>query len=217
MNAKKITNLKEYWEEYGDRYFFLSSKEPVGGFSGTYGYRELEEFTCESYIDYVFNENTGEYEEVGRSYPVESFVFHEEDESCSFSVNITRYHLYLEQEITDKWGNTANYEDGVTFASPDCREVYYSESNFETWSDEFTFPEFIEEGELEDDLRNWLLDNYKKYDFISLIHVGDTGDGIDCSYSYYTTNKPFKAQEWQSFFADFKDYCGLIKTDNMVE
>ena len=208
----KIKNLEQYFEQFGDRYLCTWSRKPAGSASKIYGYCELKDFSEQKYLKIIPRwDRDGkliepDYEIV--FYPVENFEFDEADYSCTFSVDITSFHLSFAEQPTDKWGNTATYKDGIYWSVNefDCFAVYYCDDSFSQFSDEFSFSDFVEEHKLESEFSEWFLDHYSEYEFISEIYHDNLCAGTASSYSYLTTNKLFNSENWQQLFTDFKLY-----------
>ena len=137
----QVDSLSQYFDLFGDRYFCVWSKKPVGSASVRYRYCKIEDFSQRIWketgvcsVDYA---------------PIEYFEYNLEDNSCTFSIGTTHFHLSFSGEATDKWGNTATYEDGVEWKDPGCLEVHYSDSSLEQFHCDFEFSTFILDNDLE--------------------------------------------------------------------
>lgn len=188
---KEIKNLKDFAQEYGDRYFWIATYSQADGRCGSGGFFEEDWLGC------CVLEG---YEMV--SYEPTNFKLREN--GCEFTLYDTQYFLTLDQEPKDKWGNTANFEDGA-FLKEGCYEVFWDDEIYYDFVDDFKYPEWIRgNDELMNEFQNWFLDNYSNYDFLSAIKHQVISSDFCNDWSVITTNKAFDSQEWQQLFADFK-------------
>jgi hypothetical protein len=127
---------------------------------------------------------------------------------CFFNFNGNSFTLNLKEIPQDKWGNKlipgeiveVDYKDGY-------EEVYHHAE----YISDFQYPydcisNYIDENCLEQDYRNWFLEKYVNYDFLSSISVTEKVDGETLWHTtFVTTNIQSNSPEWQKVREDFKN------------
>lgn len=187
MTTATITTLKEFAVEYGDRYFYVTTIPSVGS---------------PSYYGSTFKDEWLRDPATGEPSGVEDFKMNKD--GCEFGIGYELYILKLDRYPQDKWGNTATQESGLKLKKG-YWEVFWDDEGYSEFDDDFIYPDWLFEYEdYETEFRNWFLENYQNYSFLSAIEEENTFGGTANSWLAITTNKPFNSRGWLGLFEDFR-------------
>lgn len=189
MSIKTDKELLQDWLEQKEN-ISISSYTNVGG-------------SC----DYTVNsiEKPWEKQNEDGTWNIESFTIDSED-SCSFSQGSKNFTLTSVELPSDRWGNTATYDDGLLSGI----QLGYSDTAYSEYNlDKIFHPIDCEVDDLdefdESEFIGWVENNHPE--IIDKIEEELTCSGFYCGWTIHTTNKELNSPEWQAIA---KQYLGEV-------